>query len=316
MTVCIAAIGEHNNVFLASDRMITTGDIEFEPQQPKIWQITTSIAVMTAGDMALQTEILHDVRADVQRRIDAEPKNWWKISDVTDLYARAYFRARSKRAERAILFPLGLDQNSYIAKSQQLPAQLNARIASDLINFEIPSVEAIITGIDNLGAHIFIVRDGEKSCHDNIGFATIGIGAGHAASHFMFQGHTRSRPVPETMFRTFAAKKRAEVAPGVGAETDMVIIGPQLGNYFLVYPNVIERLDGIYQIARLNHQTADSSANLAMDQYVQEVIKATSTAQIQQEAPASDSDGTLPPNKEADGTGAVSPTKKDPPDKG
>lgn len=86
VTVCIAAIGEQNNLFLASDRMVTTGDIEFEPQQPKIYQLSTSIAVMTAGDIALQTEILQGVYAKVRARIETEPKNWWNLADVTDLY--------------------------------------------------------------------------------------------------------------------------------------------------------------------------------------------------------------------------------------
>lgn len=94
------------------------------------------------------------------------------------------------------MFPLGLDQDSYVAKNQQLSEELNSRIARDLVNYEVPPVEAIITGVDTSGAHIFVVTNGEESCHDNLGFATIGIGAGHAASYFMFQGHTRQRPVP------------------------------------------------------------------------------------------------------------------------
>jgi hypothetical protein len=288
--------------------MITTGDIEFEPQQPKIVQLTRSIAVMTAGDIAFQTEILDSVRGDVQRRVEAEPNNWWRLSDVTDLYVRAYYRAKSKRAERAILFPLGLTHESYIAESQQLSPQLNARIASDLINFEVPAVEAIVTGLDNLGAHIFVVNNGEESCHDAIGFATIGIGAGHAASHFMFQGHTRVRPVPETMFRTYAAKKRAEVAPGVGGDTDMVIIGPNLGSYFVVFQEVIDRLDSIYQTARAQHQAADSTANKAMNEYVEEITKSTAAAQAQQEASVTEIEAAVPAGADADGS-APSETK-------
>jgi hypothetical protein len=59
--------------------MLTSGDIEFEPLQEKIYQMTTSIAIMLAGDSALQSEILQKVRLDVYERIQHDPQNWWAV---------------------------------------------------------------------------------------------------------------------------------------------------------------------------------------------------------------------------------------------
>jgi hypothetical protein len=58
LTICIAAIGGNGQVFGASDRMITSGDVEYVPNVTeeirqlgvplKVFAITNSIAVMTA----------------------------------------------------------------------------------------------------------------------------------------------------------------------------------------------------------------------------------------------------------------------------
>jgi hypothetical protein len=70
VTVCVAAMGQFPLdaqltlgplVVGASDRMITAGDVQFEPQQTKIAQLTSSLALMVAGDTDLQTEIIADV---------------------------------------------------------------------------------------------------------------------------------------------------------------------------------------------------------------------------------------------------------------
>src|ERR1700722_2346062 len=84
VTVCVAALSEFGAVLGASDRMITAGDVQFEPDQGKIWELTTSIAVMTAGDSALQTEILQDVYQHVAKRIGTDPKDWWLLKDVAE----------------------------------------------------------------------------------------------------------------------------------------------------------------------------------------------------------------------------------------
>ena len=246
VTVCIAAICEGNTVFGASDRMLTSGDIEFEPLQEKIYQMTTSIAIMLAGDSALQSEILQKVRLDVYERIQHDPQNWWAVEDVAALYSRFYSEAKLKRSEAAILNPLGLNRGTFIERQQQMAASLVSQLAQQMINFEIPKVEAIITGIDSTGAHIYVVEDGDASCADSVGFASIGAGRWHANTQFMFAGHTRSSLGPRTLLLVFSAKRRAEVAPGVGEGTDMFMV-PYLGRYTPIGTHVLKELDKAYK---------------------------------------------------------------------
>jgi hypothetical protein len=42
----------------------------------------------------------------------------------------------------------------------------------------------------------------------------------------MLAGHSPFSSSPETLLLTYLAKKRSEIAPGVGKGTDMFIIGP------------------------------------------------------------------------------------------
>ena len=279
--------------------MLTAGDVQFEPPQTKIVSLTTSVVVMVAGDSAMQVEILYKVREVVQARVIAEPTNWWNVEDVAKLYSRFYGEARRARAERALLSPLGLNWESWIAHQQQLAPQLVTQLATELINFEAPKVSTIIAGVDVSGAHIFVVHGSDVTCQDSVGFAAIGIGNWHADSQLMFAGHTRTRPFPRTLLLAYSAKKRAEVAPGVGPETDMFLVGPQLGSYIQIGDHIKEALEEIDLENRKKLQRAAIKAEEKVQTYVEELNRATPTPPQQTAASVSEiSGGDAPANQE------------------
>jgi len=275
----VAAMSDGGDrVFGASDRMLTGRDVEFEPSQTKIFGLTRSIAILVAGDTAMQIEVLHKVRADVKARVQAEPDNWWNVSDVADLYSRYYNEARSKRSENAILAPLGLNRTSYLDRQQQLSSDLVIQIADRLTKYESPRVQAIVMGVDTTGGHIYVCDNGTITCQDAVGFASIGIGYWHANSQFMFGGHTKYKAMPETLLMTYFAKKRAEVAPGVGAQTDMLMIGPELGSYITIGEEPLQTLEQIWQKAQTKRKELEKEAQEEINKYLQSLIDA-STAQ-------------------------------------
>jgi 20S proteasome alpha/beta subunit len=295
MTVCIAAMFNDSGVIGASDRMITAGDVQFQPQQTKIIPLSSSIVVTVAGDYALQVEIFQNVRSDVDRRIQNEPDNWWKVSDVADLYSHYYKQVKLKRAETAILAPLGLNNDTWISKQAQMAPQLITQIATELLNFEIPVVETIFAGIDTTGAHIYVADKGSLTCHDGVGFAAIGAGYWHADSQFMFAGHTRQRQLPETLLLTYSAKKRAEVAPGVGEATDMFMVSG-LGSYTAIGDHVLDELEKIYKTTQQSYAESDKQANQQIKAYVEELARATTAKE--QATITKDGDGDETVNKE------------------
>lgn len=303
VTVCIAAICENDKIVVgASDRMLTAGDIQFEPQQSKLFPITTSIVAMIAGDAAMQAEVLQEVRDEASRRIDAEPKNWLRVRDVAERHSHFFTEVRQKRAEKAILKPLGLDRLTFITYQKDMNTDFIRQLATELLNFEVPEVSTIFAGIDETGPHLYVTRNENVTCQDSVGFASIGAGYWHADSQFMFAGHTRARPLAETLLLTYSAKKHAEVAPGVGSGTDMFHIGG-LGSYFTIGTHVTAKLEDIYQESRGKIYSVGLEAEGKAHQYVEE-ITAASVAKDQAAIPE-DGGGNPPADETAVRDGAT-----------
>lgn len=253
MTVCLAAICNRNMIFGASDRMLTSGDIEFEVANSgsppsKIVTLTSSISAMLAGDAGLQREILRDVSNTLNDRIKKEPNNWWRVKDVVEVYVGFYNATKLRRAVSAVLSPYGLDEQSFVHKQREMSDAFVRKLVQEMESYSLPGVETIIAGIDlDGGPHIYTIHGNYVSCADPVGFAAIGSGSRHSESQFMLAGHEPAASADETLFLTYLAKKRAEIAPGVGEYTDMIGIGPQLGAHAFIRREIVDHLDTIYQ---------------------------------------------------------------------
>lgn len=297
MTVCIAAMCDGGTVIVgASDRMLTSGDVQFEPSQSKISALTRSIVVMVAGDSALQTEILYELREQIDALIDAAPQDWLNVRDVATWYGQYYDEARLRRAERNILAPFGLDRNTFISRQHEFAPTFINQIATELYNYSCPSISAIFAGVDTTGAHLYVVENGAVSCQDAVGFAAIGAGYWHADSQFMFAGHTRQVNFAQTLSLTYSAKKRAQVAPGVGEATDMFMVGPSLGSYILIGDHVLAKLDEMYNETRAKEQEIAKNAEERAIEYIAEISRA---APPQEQAIEEDTRGNTSANEES-----------------
>lgn len=315
MTVCIAAICEYGNCILgAADRMMTAGDVEFEPEletsplptnltpahklafnkNPKIFPLTLVTTALIAGDSGLQSEIMQGVYCDVVARISADNNHWWKVSDIVDLYLRHYDRIKEKRLQHAVLEVYGLTRESFISKQAEMQPgflmELNRKIEQFEFSFqENCPVATIITGYDRTGsgpqgeprmvAHIYVIHPHSTNsviCCDQIGFAAIGIGGRHAESQFMLAGHSVSSPMPDTLLLTYTAKKKSEVAPGVGKGTDIFAIGST--SAFAMLNNIpdleTEKLDKIYQQMNRTQNKAFESAKKTTSRFIHAVRQA------------------------------------------
>ena len=283
MTVCIAAICDASMIIGMSDRMLTAGDIQFQPSSSKIWQITSSIAMMAAGDVGLQTEIWTQVRKSVNTRIQEKPGEWFRVEEVAALYRAAYFNLKRHRAEMEILAPLGLDSDSFLTRQKVMDAELVSKIAQELISYRMPDVAAIIAGNNPMhgaakgstvvSGHLFAVENGAVSCADKVGFACVGAGAWHANSAMMQAGHTPSTSIPNALLNVYTAKRRAEVAPGVGIETDNFIVTSALGSYSDLKNDVIEAVIKAYNDSSKQNERARKKAENSINEYLAEITK-------------------------------------------
>ena len=284
MTVCVAAICNNNMIYGASDRMLASGDIQFEPEQTKIRPVTTSIVVMLAGDAGLQEDILSRVHDKVREWLDQRPNDWIPVRQIADWYQWSYGLVKLQRSASTLLSPLGLTHQTFNAQQQQMSPDLVNELARELINYELPTVGSIIAGVDTTGPHLFTTLQAEIACQAGVGFAAIGAGADHAASQFMFAGHTSHRDIAQTLLLTYAAKKRAEVAPGVGQDTDMFMVGPLVGSYAPIREEpTMKALDRIYKKSQQRIAKSNERAENDAKAFVEEIIKAAA-AQAQEAA--------------------------------
>jgi ATP-dependent protease HslVU (ClpYQ) peptidase subunit len=278
VTVCIAA-RSYGSIFFASDRMLTSGDIQFEPQIQKVTFVTNAVAIMMSGDAAFHSEIMSGVTVDVLEMVDQAQGRWLRVADVADLYVKHRNLVKLKRAEATTLAPLGLDRTSYLNLQNVMNPELVDRIARDLINYAVPRVDVIVVGVDLSGPHIITIRDGYQSHDDVVGFSAVGSGARHAESQFMLARHSAHNDTGEVLLRTYIAKKRAEIAPGVGTETDMFMIGPQLGQNSFMGPHIMQRLSETYERLVAKENEIHGEANADITEFVNELGRQAAEAQ-------------------------------------
>jgi len=277
MTVCIAAIYNNNAILGASDRMVTGGygDITFEPTETKILKLTNSIAVMTAGDQSIQIQVYQEASKVIEERIKAEPSNWIKISDAADIYSKCFYGLRNKKIESQILSQYNLTFESFIEKQKNMDQVFINIITNKIDRFlnNLENIATVVAGIDSDGPHIYVVENGKISCHDKLGFVSIGIGRDHAISHFMFSGYSRSCTESKALLTIHQAKKKSEVSPGVGKATDMCVIGPKLGSFSMISEPIftkpiIKDLDKFYQEYRNKIEKLDKKTEEKIKDYL------------------------------------------------
>jgi hypothetical protein len=293
VTVCIAALCKWDGllnlngpiVVGASDRMLTSDDIEFQPPRTKVFLITNSIYALTAGNSSMQTELCNRTFKEVGRRIAVTPDKWFKVEDAAEIFSREVITHRRAQISKIVLEPLGLDWNTFVSRQKEMSPDWLSDITDQILKYKL-GISTIISGLDEDGAHIYVVNGmGIISCDNSVGFAAIGVGKRHAESEFMFAGHTPYAGFAETMLRTYGAKKRAEVAPGVGKATDMFVIG-SLGAATLIPEEAkILRIDQIYEALEISKGSATVQANADCAKYIEDELKAAIGQQQQQQPP-------------------------------
>jgi len=221
LTICIAAICDNSKAIVAaSDRMMTANypAIEFEHNTPKIDKISENCVALTAGNALAHIELIRTTQSII-KKIKKPP-----IADIKEKIKDAYAKQRTKRATEFFLKPRGIDStNEFWQNSRTLPLDIVGMIDKQMTTLKL-GLELIITGVDD-EAHIYGIRNpGLSECYDTLGYYAIGSGETHVLSFLILNEYTPDLNIEEAKKLVFEAKKLAQVAPGVGKNTDMVII--------------------------------------------------------------------------------------------
>lgn len=295
MTVCIAAIYASDSIVGASDRLVTAGDVEFEPASAKVQMLTNSIVAMTAGDANLSAEILGFVRAEIATHVSANPSQWLTVREVADRYCFHWAEAKRRRAELQILRPLGLDTSRLATEAATMNPASYQYLANGVLSFGLPYSAVILAGVDQSGPHIYVVTNGQPAVADSVGFAAIGIGSRHAESQLMAAQYAPTMSVATSLTLVHLAKVRAEVAPGVGSNTDMFVIGPALGSYMALRDPIMPYLRDQADRMRQDEASALASAQDGMRDFITNFGR---TPEPQEAAPVLGQDSAAAPPEE------------------
>lgn len=242
VTVCLAAIAQWSApsavpgqpatitpvIVAISDRMYTFAEIrEYEPLQTKVFDLAPAMRVLIAGDSAPLVEICRRTQSAMQAQ------SVTRVEVAADLLAQEYANLRNRQAERRVLAPFRLTIEDFLSSQQRLSPEFVDYITTQLSSGRYAGLDAevIVTGVDETGAHIYVVRDpGMAQCYDALGFAAIGSGAEYASATFMeYQYAPSTSDWRYTILLAYQAKRSAEVAPGVGNMTDINIVSALFG---------------------------------------------------------------------------------------
>lgn len=297
VTVCIAAIN-NGVVITASDRMVTGRDIEFEAPIQKILWLTSSIAVLTAGDQSIQMQVFYRAHKMLWEKIE-EIQKWADVSLAAEIYSKCFYDLRREMVEKAVLSKYNLTFDSYLKSQKVMSDMLFNEINNDMqryiYNFE--HVGAIICGVDtsmphiinDTSPHIYVVDDGEISCHDKLGFVAIGGGENHAESHFMLSKYSTSMKPSTALLIIHQAKKKSEICPGVGIDTDMYIIGGLGKNAplsLLYKEDIIKKLDDFYNDYKNKIEILNQKSKGQIGDFINEITKILETTQETNPSPS------------------------------
>lgn len=242
MTICIGVICEKGNkAIAAADRMITarTPPVQYEARESKIIRISDSFVVLTAGDAIAHTELLYHAVPLIQKERTPQA---YKIAEIL---AECYDVQRKKKITEKILRPRGLTLSKFYENFNRFPPEFSLTIDREIERFDY-GLYMLMVGVDETGGHLYDIRNpGVISCLDEIGHHEIGSGVVQARMTFISQRYSIATPVNEALYLTYEAKKNAEMAPGVGRETDIVIIKKE--SLIEIDENIFNQLENIYK---------------------------------------------------------------------
>jgi hypothetical protein len=226
VTVCVACLcawtyGPNDigrAAVTASDREITAGDIEYEPPQFKVSFQTKRAIILIAGDYPTHTEALQQTGRTIANTSEDHP------ATIAEIYASSLRQVKFKHACDIYLGPLGLTSDVFLSNSG-ISNEIVISLANQVQSYSGQPTEAIVVAADDTATHLYLIdSDSKVTCQDDVGFVAIGIGSWHAKSLLMQAKYFNRTNFAAALSLAFSAKKRAEIAPGVGRATDMFIV--------------------------------------------------------------------------------------------
>jgi hypothetical protein len=216
LTICIAAIcNDGEGLVAVADRMVTVQalNIEIERAKSKISKLGPRHLVMSAGDGLVGEEVF--------RQSADQCSHMQGVDEVANVVVNAFEKLRVRRIEETLLRALGYTVESFQKSGSGQLGQAFGNVLQNIAQYDLKT-EFLIPGFDGPSARIAHVHNpGALRWTDGMDFYAVGSGAIHAFTSLLLSGYSSALPVEKALLQVFRAKCAAEIAPGVGHETDL-----------------------------------------------------------------------------------------------
>lgn len=197
--------------------------IEYENSRLKALNVDDHHMIFVAGDLTFNSYAL-------SRFVDwSATSTELSTLDIAEAYGRIVSACAFERAVKRVLEPIGIpldrvQSNGFRWQDTGLGDAILGQIL-DQLQSERVDCEAMVVGNDGNRSHLYrIDGKGVVTQHDDVGFLSIGSGGIHASGYYMQAPYNHVVGYHDALILTYFGKKRAEVAPGVGTQTDMWLI--------------------------------------------------------------------------------------------
>jgi len=231
---------DSQDIIVLADRMLTSYDntLCFELDGSKIEKLFENSVALTAGAATLHQSIYQGCQAEIREKSPL-------ISDVAAKIKEKYQEIRNMYLSDQVFTRRGLTLESFYKMQHSLHEGTIADLNNYMDQYVLP-LQMLVAGVDEL-AHIYMIGDpGILIPLDSLGFACIGTGTRHAEVTFAYRKYSKKLDTPKALYIAFEAKKRAEMAGGVGQTTDIMIASKGCG-FRIVKDNIISQLEEIYK---------------------------------------------------------------------
>ena len=251
MTICISAIAQEayeEVLVFSTDHMVTTQIGQFEHSIKKYKKINSMVIAMLAGNTLLFDRCLKGINENldfisIKKRIKEN---------------MAYLRRECIRDEVYSLYDI---DDSFVKEllKQEISNPFMEKILGTISEFSL-NTNILLIGFDDEGkAQISEISEEGYIDFRDVNFHAIGSGTIQAINTLLFQRHSKEDQLNVALYNVVKAKKNAEVAEGVGKETELLILRKK--GCTEVSNEDLKKLENVYQCELKygkNHQDLNS----------------------------------------------------------
>ncbi|MFA4877140.1 MAG: hypothetical protein WC586_06970 [Methanoregula sp.] len=216
MTICIAAIGKEGKdevIVAATDHMITMGNLgQFEHTISKYKELNKNTIAMLSGIPLLFDDLIQ------------MPGNNLTYFEIKAQIKKNFKSKRNEIFQDHVLDLYGMTWERFVdAVEKPFPNPLIEEIMKQNNKFKLKS-SVLLAGFDGDKAIISEISERTYADFRDMNSHAIGSGSIQAVNTLMFQKHDKSDTLNTTIYDVYKAKRNAEVAQGVGKETELIVL--------------------------------------------------------------------------------------------